>query len=295
MVGARGRCYSLSVNADHHLRPAGPGATPQAPDSGGAGIARVATARLVLAYDGTDFHGWQVQPGGLRTVQGVLIDALRGLVPLASIPPGAGRTDAGVHARGQVASVPLVDPQHLERLCRALPSRLPADVVLREAALEGPDFHARFSAVGRVYRYRFTALRDPFLRRDHLEIDSRLDHEAMAAACAFLVGDHDATSLCRTASLEAGRTRCRIRRAQWHWDGERGWLEIEADRFLHSTVRIIVGTLLEIGRGLRPPDDFVAVLAARDRRRAGATAPPQGLSLERVLYPDTPSFPPVEE
>lgn len=250
-----------------------------------------AVARIDLAYDGTDFHGWQVQPGGLRTVQGELVAALRRLVPLDGFPPGAGRTDAGVHARGQVCSVALADPAHVDRIAGAVPHMMPDDVVIRAVTAAAPAFHARFGARGRAYTYRFVTERDPFRRRDHLWIDPRTDREAMAAACEHLVGDHDATSLCRTSSLEEGRTRSVIRRAQITWDGPVGRFEIEADRFLHSMVRIVVGTLLEVGAGKRPVDTFRDVLAARDRRTAGATAPAHGLCLERVDY-DGPSSSP---
>lgn len=241
-------------------------------------------ARIDLAYEGTHFHGWQVQPDGLRTVQGELVKALERLVPLRGLPPGAGRTDTGVHARGQVSSVVLPDQAALERVQKALPRMVPADMAIRSVRAEAPDFHARFGACGRVYRYRFTTERDPFLRRDHLLVSARLDRVAMEQACVPLIGDHDATSLCRTASLEPGRTRCRIRRAELVWEGPTGVFTIEADRFLHSTVRIVVGTLLEVGRGQRPVDTFSNVLAARDRRAAGATAPAHGLCLEQVHY-----------
>ena len=246
-------------------------------------------ARITLAYDGTDFHGWQVQPGGLRTVQGELVRALRRLVPLDGIPPGAGRTDAGVHARGQVCSVPVADEAALARLQRALPRMMPPDVAIAAVEAAPGDFHARFGATGRVYTYRFTTERDPFRRRDHLLVEGPIDRDAMVAACRPLIGDHDATSLCRTASLEPGRTLCRIRRAELVWEGTTGRFTIEADRFLHSTVRIVVGTLLEVGRGRRPVSTFEDVLAARDRRAAGATAPAHGLCLERVHYQAPPS------
>lgn len=247
-------------------------------------------ARIDLAYEGTHFHGWQVQPGGLRTVQGELVRALGKLTPLHGLPPGAGRTDAGVHARGQVSSLVLPDADAFERVQRALPRIVPSDMAVRSIGIAPHGFHARYSATGRVYSYRFTTERDPFLRRDHLLVDARLDRAAMNAACSTLVGEHDATSLCRTASLEPGRTLCRIRRAELSWEGPVGEFVIEADRFLHSTVRIVVGTLLEVGRGLRPVDTFVSVLAALDRRAAGATAPAHGLCLERVLYEGVPSF-----
>jgi tRNA pseudouridine38-40 synthase len=248
-------------------------------------------ARILLSYDGSDFHGWQVQPGGLRTVQGELVRALTDLVPFEGVPPGAGRTDAGVHAQGQVASLPLVEADHLRRLQRALPGRMPPDCVVREVSAAAPDFHARFSATGRIYRYRFTRERDPFLRRNHLWVDDRVDFGPMSAACAGLVGDQDGTSLCRTASLEEGRTLIRFRRAAITEIESGAVFEVEADRFLHSTVRIIVGTLMEIGRGQRPGDDFARILAAKNRRVAGRTAPPHGLTLHRVLYDAKPEHP----
>lgn len=240
--------------------------------------------RITLAYDGTDFHGWQVQPGGVRTVQGELVRALERLVPLDGVPPGAGRTDAGVHARGQVTSVAVLGPEEVARVRRALPRMMPPDIAIRSVVEAAPDFHARFSATARRYRYRFTTEADPFLRRSHLQVKGGLDREAMGAAVEGLVGDHDCTSLCRTASLEPGRTLCRIRAAELDWEGPTGHFEIVADRFLHSMVRILVGTLLEVGRSVRGVDTFREVLEARDRRVAGPTAPPHGLCLEEVEY-----------
>lgn len=242
------------------------------------------TLRIKLAYDGTEFHGWQVQPGGLRTVQGELVRALRRLVPLEGLPPGAGRTDAGVHARGQVSSLSIAGPEAFERVRRALPRMMPADLAVREVSLAPPGFHARYSATGRRYRYRFCTEPDPFLRRDHLLLRHDLDLEAMQLALGTLLGDHDCSALCRTSSLEPGRTLCRIRQARLEWAGGVGFVEIEADRFLHSMVRIIVGTLLEVGRRTRGVDTFSEVLAGRDRRQAGPTAPPHGLCLEEVFY-----------
>jgi len=240
--------------------------------------------RITLAYDGTDFHGWQVQPGGLRTVQGELVRALGRLVPLQGLPPGAGRTDAGVHARGQVTSVAVSGPEAVARVRRALPRMMPPDIAIRSVEVAPPGFHARLRATGRAYRHRFTSENDPFLRRDHLRISRDLDREAMARSLQALEGDHDCTALCRSASVEPGRTLCRIRHARLDWDGPNGVFEIRADRFLHSMVRIVVGTLLEVGRSARGVDTFREVLEARDRRLAGPTAPPHGLCLEEVEY-----------
>jgi len=263
-------CYCLAVS-DETVHPG-----PEPPED--------TVLRITLAYDGTDFHGWQVQPGGVRTVQGELVRALTRLVPMDGFPPGAGRTDAGVHAAGQVSSLVVHGQEAIARVRRALPRMMPPDVAVRSVEVASPDFHARFSATGRLYRYRFTAEADPFLRRSHLRVRGDLDRDAMRASLGPLVGDHDCTSLCRTSSLEPGRTHCRISDASLEWDGATGVFEIRADRFLHSMVRIIVGTLLEVGRSARGVDTFTEVLAAHDRRLAGSTAPPHGLCLEEVEY-----------
>ena len=241
------------------------------------------TARLCVAYDGRDFHGWQIQPRH-RTVQGVIVDALRRLVPLDGIPPGAGRTDTGVHARGQVCTVPLSDPAHFERIHDALPRMMPEDVLIHAVDRVAPDFHARFSARGRRYRYRIGIEPNPFHRHDRWTPGGTLDRDRMAEALAALLGRHDCTSFCVASSLEEGRTECEIRDASIEFEPGGLVFRIAADRFLHSMVRTIVGTLVEIGRGRREPDALGVALAARDRSAAGPTAPPQGLCLDSVDY-----------
>jgi tRNA pseudouridine38-40 synthase len=243
-------------------------------------------AKLLLAYDWSDFHGWQIQPG-LRTVQGCLVDALCRLVPLDGIPPGAGRTDAGVHAQGQVSSVPLPDEALVGRLRRALPRMLPADILLREIGVEPLGFHARHSARGRRYRYSMLRLPDPFRRRTRWLVQGQLDVDAMRRACTYLLGEHDFESFCVSASVEEGKTACRVQRAEIEVEGEQLHLHIAADRFLHSMVRTIVGTLIDVGRGRRTPEDMEQIILARRRSAAGPTAPPLGLSLEEVHYSKT--------
>ncbi len=250
-------------------------------------------ARIVLAYDGTDFHGWQIQPN-LRTVQGELIAGLKRLIDVVSVPPGAGRTDAGVHAWGQVSSVTLAHPDDVIRLTRALPHMMPDDIVIRSIVLETSDFHARHSACGRHYRYRMLTLADPSRRRSHLNVGGGLDLEAMVEAASSLVGDHDCTSLCRRASLEPGRTRCVIHTSRLTVDGDELVLDIAADRFLHSMVRTIVGTLLDVGQGRRRSDCFSSILSAMDRGAAGPTAAPHGLYLHSVKYDSECSAPPED-
>ena len=245
-------------------------------------------ARLEIAYDGGGFHGWQVQPG-LRTVQGDLVDRLVRLVPLEGLPPGAGRTDAGVHARGQVATLPLADPQLLGRLQRALPRMVPADMVVRSVRAEAPGFHARFSATARRYSYHLMDSRDPLLRRTHYQLPaSRLDMDRVLEASAALIGEHDYASFCKAASLEVGKSICRVGRADWEREGDAWVFHIQADRFLHSMVRSIVGTLVEIGRGQRPVDAIPTILEARRRESAGHLAPAHGLCLEEVEYGSRP-------
>lgn len=246
-------------------------------------IEPVACARITLAYDGSEFHGWQVQPG-LRTVQGTLLEALERLIELDGIPPGAGRTDAGVHARGQVCSVPLAQADWLARVQQALPSMMPDDIAIRSIVEAPADFHARHSARGRHYSYRLLPLKDPFRRHDHWQFGWQLDRARMQRALMPLIGDHDCTSFCVATSLEADRTRCVIRETSIELDGDALVFRISADRFLHSMVRIIVGTLVEIGRGRLDETAFAGILAARDRRAAGPTAPPQGLCLDAVDY-----------
>ncbi len=263
-----------------------PASTDRSCATGGGDAGSVRVARIVLAYDGTDFHGWQAQPG-LRTVQGELATALRRIIPLDVLPPGAGRTDAGVHARGQVASAPVAGHKSVERLARALRRLLPEDVVALEVGGEPEGFHARFSARARHYAYRMLLRPDPLRRRDHLLVRGHLDVAAMREAAATLVGDHDCASFCVATSAEQGKTVCRIRRSELVAEpsGDALTYQIAADRFLHSMVRSIVGTLLEIGRGRRAAGSISAILQARDRRAAGVTAAALGLCLERVEYP----------
>jgi len=240
--------------------------------------------RLVLAYDGSGFHGWQVQPRGVRTVQGEITARLNRLIGFDGIPAGAGRTDAGVHARGQVSTFPVADEAAVKRVARALPRMLPEDIALREVSSEPPGFHARFSARGRRYSYRILRQPDPLRRHDHLIHPGDLDVERMREALPGLLGRHDCTSFCRKASVDPDRMECEIHQAGLESTGPTLVFTIAADRFVHSMVRTVVGTLLEIGQHRRPADAFPRILAARDRAAGGQTAPAQGLSLDHVEY-----------
>ncbi len=257
--------------------------------------------KLTLSYDGTDFRGWQVQPGA-QTVQGVLAAALHRVTGESVLPQGSGRTDAGVHALAQVASVDLRAPIPPANLQRALNRALPAAVRVLAAEHAAAGFHARHSAVGKTYEYRVLSLDarrgelcSPFLARYVFTQDWKLDHAAMQAAAAAVLGEHDFTSFAAFDPDRAQRadttdppTNIRMVTAS-AWSERAGLLvyTVSGTGFLHHMVRNLVGTCLEVGCGQRTPTDMPAIFAARDRAAAGATAPARGLFLREVAYPDT--------
>ena len=240
--------------------------------------------RLDIAYEGTRYHGWQVQAGE-TTIQGILQDLLGAAYRQRIVLHGSGRTDAGAHARRQVASFRAPGRLPVERLPLILNTRLPADLRVLAARAVPADFHARKSARGKIYQYQvFTGpVLSPFLAPYYHHRPYPLDDAAMRRAAAFLVGPRDFTSFCAHAAGEKDRVRtlrfCRLTRR-----GHRLHFRLEANGFLHHMVRNIVGTLLEVGDGARPPESMPALLDARDRRLAGPTAPARGLTLIRVIY-----------
>jgi tRNA pseudouridine38-40 synthase len=239
--------------------------------------------RLDIAYAGSGFHGWQIQPAA-PTVQGDLRRLLSGLLGRDAIPVAAGRTDAGVHARGQVAHLSVRNEDEAERVIRALPRMCDRAVQIIGVRRVSPDFNARFSAVGRRYSYHLTQTRDIF-HAHQWYVYRRLDRAAMQAAAVQLRGTHDFTSFCKTTSLKDDGNLCHVTVCNFEWTGEAAIFSVKANRFLHHMVRNMVGTLVEIGRGERPPDDVPRILAARRRSAAGRMAPAGGLFLEEVEYP----------
>lgn len=239
--------------------------------------------RIDLAYVGTGFHGWQIQPDR-RTVQGDLRDALIRLLGREVMPMGAGRTDAGVHARGQVAHLHVATPDEIERIARALPGMMPADMEITAVRPADADFNARGSAVGRRYSYHLLLKRDIF-RPYAWYLFRPLDRAAMDAAAADFLGAHDFTSFCKATSLKDDGNVCDVSRCAFEWSADSAIFHVRANRFLHHMVRNMVGTLVEIGRAERPGDDVPRILAAKSRSACGRMAPPQGLFLEEVIYP----------
>jgi len=240
--------------------------------------------KLVLEYDGTAYHGWQVQPG-LDTIQGRLEAALSRLAGSPVHVMGAGRTDAGVHALGQVASCNAEVRLDDVSLRRALNALLPKDIVVTNVEPAPAEFDARRSARSKTYRY--TLLRRAYPSalegRYSLYVPHAADMEVMAEAAQCLVGTHDFSAF-RAGTCAAATPIRTVSRAAWRAEGDLWRFEIDGNAFLQHMVRIMVGTLLDVGRGKRRAAEMPEILASRDRRRAGKTAPPHGLCLVAVAY-----------
>jgi tRNA pseudouridine38-40 synthase len=241
--------------------------------------------RLTLSYDGSDFHGWQTQPG-LRTVQQTLEEALSRLTGEERVRVNAsGRTDTGVHAVGQVVNLHSDTRLEPAVLLRAVNAHLPPDIVVRNSEIVTDDFDANRDAVRKLYRYVLHdgEVPDLFMRRYCHHTRYRLDARAMARAALALRGTHDfrcfETEWPNRATSVRTITHIAVNRF-----GDWIWLDVEADGFLYNMVRAIAGTLLNVGRGFWPESQVAAILNAEDRREAGPTAAAQGLFLMRVTY-----------
>ncbi|MER3416830.1 MAG: tRNA pseudouridine(38-40) synthase TruA [Gemmataceae bacterium] len=240
--------------------------------------------KLVISYDGTDFSGWQTQPGK-RTVQETLEQAIASVTGEKVVCNASGRTDAGVHAIGQVVNFHTRSALPTTTLLRALNARLPEDIVVRHVADVAEDFDACRHARSKRYRYIFHdgPLRDVFFRRYAWHVWCRLDVGAMQQGAQVLLGTHDFRSFetdwpNRVSSVRTITDLVLTRR------GDTVWLELEADGFLYNMARAIAGTLFQVGRGYWPAEEVPRIVAARDRRRAGPTAPARGLYLLCVRY-----------
>lgn len=240
---------------------------------------------IYLSYNGKQYNGWQTQPNGVtvqQTIEEALATLLREPVPIV----GAGRTDAGVHARLMVAHFDREEPiADLKFLAEKLNRVLPKDIAIHRIVGVTPEAHARFDATSRTYKYCLATRKDPFLYDLTYRYPGQLDFEAMNAACPILFEYRDFTSFSKLHT-DVKTNNCRIQQARWEKEGDMWVFTITADRFLRNMVRAIVGTLLEIGRGRMTADGLRRVIEAKDRCKAGVSVPGHALYLVDITYPD---------
>jgi len=244
--------------------------------------------KLTIAYDGTDYHGWQIQPG-LRTVQGVLCEAATSLLRCPTHVQGASRTDAGVHARGQVALIDTVHPIRADHLALALNDYLPQDIVVLYAQEAGSGFDLVTDVTRKFYRYTICTGQFRPIRQIRFcwHFPAPLAVDAMRAAARCLIGSHDFRSFAAAVEEDRNATRTVFRcDVAQGIDGDPAMIaiDLECDGFLHHMARIMAGTLIDIGRGHWPPEHMAQILDARNRQAAGHLAPASGLCLEWIRY-----------
>ncbi len=242
--------------------------------------------KLVLAYDGTRYNGWQRQGNTEKTIQGRLEQVLERMAGEPVELQGSGRTDAGVHAEGQTASFHLKGDWRPEQIMEYLNRYLPEDIAVRSCSTAAPRFHSRLSAVSKTYRYQIETAprRDVFQRNYYYGLGLPLDVERMEQAAALLTGTHDFRSFCGNRSMKKSTVRTIEELRLVCPDETKRHLLVTGNGFLQQMVRILAGTLIEVGLGKRRPEEMTEILAARSRRAAGFTAPAQGLFLVNVRY-----------
>lgn len=239
---------------------------------------------LIVAYEGTNYCGWQLQPNG-TTIEGVLNQALSELLGEDIQVIGASRTDSGVHSLGNVAVFDTNTRIPPEKICYAVNQRLPEDIVVQESCEAAPDFHPRHCYSEKTYEYRILNRRipRPDLRRNTFFYYRSLDVEKMQEAAAYLEGEHDFKSFCSIKAQVESTVR-RILACHVEKNGDVITIRVTGTGFLYNMVRIIAGTLIEVGIGEREPNDMPAILEAQKREAAGPTAPPQGLTMIGIEY-----------
>lgn len=252
--------------------------------SGGKGSA-MRTLLLALAYDGACFHGWQVQKNA-SSVQETFQDAVERVLGERPDCKGCSRTDSGVHAKCFCVSMRTEHPIPCERLMAALNHFLPESAAVLDVRQVPESFHARYSCLGKEYEYRIwnARARSPFLRGRALHYYYPLDLDLLNRAASCFVGTHDFSSFCTLDGRDKGDLTRTITRSEWRREGESVIYTVAADGFLYNMVRILVGTQLYVAQGKLTPEELPRILKACDRTKAGPTAPPQGLYLNRVFY-----------
>ena len=238
---------------------------------------------VTLSYDGTRYHGWQIQPNGdsiQERLQGALSTLLRAEISVT----GAGRTDAGVHARMMVAHFDYEEALDGQQLCYKLNRLLPDDISVQKVEQVADDLHARFSATSRTYHYYIHTVKDPFSRAYSCELHYPLDFKKMNEAAAMLLNYEDFGAFCKSGA-DVKTTLCQVTAAEWHQTSPSTWyFEITANRFLRNMVRAVVGTLVDVGRGRLSLEEFQKVIEGKRRTEAGESMPGNALFLEDIKY-----------
>lgn len=238
---------------------------------------------VTFSYDGGRYHGWQIQPNG-DSVQAQLQRGLSLLLREEITVTGAGRTDAGVHARMMVAHFDYPETLDGRQLTYKLNKLLPCDIAVDNVRQVADDLHARFSATSRMYRYYLHTAKDPFLRNTSCELHYPLDFDKMNQAARLLLAYEDFGAFCK-AHADVKTTLCKVTEAQWHQTGPYTWyFEIRANRFLRNMVRAVVGTLIDVGRGRLTLEEFKRVVEGKKRTEAGESMPAHALFLEEITY-----------
>lgn len=241
--------------------------------------------KLLLAFDGTRYFGWEKQQNTDMTIQGKLEKVLEKMTGTSVELIGCGRTDAGVHAKGMVANVKLETELAPENICAYMNHYLPEDICVQEVSVASERFHSRYNATGKTYCYTcFVGEGKPVFDRKYVYVvEEKLDIEKMRNAAAFLIGEHDFASFCANKKIKKSTVRT-VDKIDIVRKGAYLYLTFHGNGFLHHMVRILTGTLLEVGRGKRTPESMVELLEAKNRAQAGVTAPAQGLCMMKVDY-----------
>lgn len=238
--------------------------------------------KFIIEYDGTGFVGWQFQKNG-RSVQEEIEKALHSLLQEDVRIIGAGRTDAGVHARGQVANFKTGTRLSCSEINRGMNAHLPEEIVIRSVEEVDADFHAQYSAKARSYRYVILTTKSAIERNYGWQLNYELDLMAMQRCSETILGDHDFQSFCRNIA-ESEHYRCIVMLSNWTGFDNRLYYDITANRFLHGMVRGLVGTMVDVGRKYRTVEEFERILHGKDRSLGGMAAPAKGLFLEKITY-----------
>lgn len=240
------------------------------------------TIRLTIEYDGTDYVGWQFQING-RSIQEEVEKAIKQILQSEIRITGGGRTDAGVHARGQVASFSVERDIEINLLAKSMNAILPHSIVIREAVEISNDFNARYDAKSRRYAY-FISQEPTAIQRNYCwQVFQKLDYDLMQKCEKQIIGEHKFRSFCKVETDQHQHS-CTISHAEWKRNDNLLVFDITANRFLHGMVRTLVGTMVNVGRGYTKAEDFANILEAKDRSLAGMSAPAKGLFLEEIIY-----------